>query len=57
VFYLQISISADGLPSNVDAKIESSNVNSALFDGFFGNSSVSPSLKASVVSGIQAIVN
>ncbi|KAF3332626.1 fatty-acid-binding protein 3 isoform X1 [Carex littledalei] len=54
---LLISISADGLPSNVDAKIESSNVNSALFDGFFGNSPVSPSLKASVVSGIQAILN
>ncbi|KAJ4788694.1 Chalcone-flavonone isomerase family protein [Rhynchospora pubera] len=54
---LLISVSADRLPSNVDAKIESSNVNSALFDGFFGDSPVSPSLKSSVVSGLEAILN
>ncbi|KAJ4770271.1 Chalcone-flavonone isomerase family protein [Rhynchospora pubera] len=54
---LLISVSADRLPSNVDAKIESSNVNSALFDGFFGDSPVSPSLKSSVVSGLEALLN
>lgn len=52
-----VSISSDGLPTNVDAEIESVNVASSLFDAFFGESPVSPSLKASVANGIVAVVN
>ncbi|XP_044474086.1 fatty-acid-binding protein 3, chloroplastic [Mangifera indica] len=47
-----VCISSDGLPSAVDATIQSENVTSALYDVFFGGASVSPSLKASVATGL-----
>ncbi|KAH0451000.1 hypothetical protein IEQ34_021692 [Dendrobium chrysotoxum] len=47
-----VSISSDGFPTEVDAKIESPNVSSALFDAFFGDSPVSPTLKVSVADGL-----
>ncbi|XP_061369989.1 fatty-acid-binding protein 3, chloroplastic [Gastrolobium bilobum] len=50
---LLVSVSSDGLPSTVDATIESANVTSALFDVFLGDSPVSPSLKASVAEGLS----
>ncbi|KAF2314459.1 hypothetical protein GH714_026640 [Hevea brasiliensis] len=43
---------SDGIPSGVDATIESANVTFALFDVFFGDAPVSPSLKASVANGL-----
>ncbi|KAL1216117.1 Fatty-acid-binding protein 3 [Cardamine amara subsp. amara] len=43
-----VSVSSGGLPTDVDAAIESGNVTSALFDVFFGDSPVSPTLKSSV---------
>ncbi|CAH8255539.1 unnamed protein product [Arabidopsis lyrata] len=45
-----VSISSEGLPTDVDATIESGNVTSALFDVFFGDSPVSPTLKSSVAN-------
>uniref|UniRef100_A0A1J3DRL1 Chalcone-flavonone isomerase family protein n=1 Tax=Noccaea caerulescens TaxID=107243 RepID=A0A1J3DRL1_NOCCA len=45
-----VSVSSGGLPTDVDAAIESSNVTSALFDVFFGDSPVSPTLKSSVAN-------
>ncbi|XP_062011760.1 fatty-acid-binding protein 3, chloroplastic [Rosa rugosa] len=51
-----VSISSNGLPSSVDATIESENVSSALFDVFFGDAPVSPPLKASVASGLESIL-
>ncbi|KAF9587859.1 hypothetical protein IFM89_006113 [Coptis chinensis] len=51
-----VSISSNGLPSRVDATIESININSALFDVFFGDAPVSPSLKAAVSSGLEKIL-
>ena len=56
-WYLQVSISSDGFPTNVDAEIESVNVTLALFDGFFGVSPVSPTLKISVANGLVAVLN
>ncbi|KDP39780.1 hypothetical protein JCGZ_04939 [Jatropha curcas] len=53
---LLICVSSDGIPSSVDATIESANVASALFDVFFGDASVSPSLKASVTTGLATIL-
>ncbi|KAG2681536.1 hypothetical protein I3760_11G150000 [Carya illinoinensis] len=47
-----VCVSSNGLPVNVDAEIESENVTLALFDVFFGNTPVSPSLKDSVASGL-----
>lgn len=52
-----VSISSDGLPTNVDAEIMSMNVTSSLFDAFFGKSPVSPTLKASVANGIVTVLN
>ncbi|BBH01603.1 Chalcone-flavanone isomerase family protein [Prunus dulcis] len=52
-----VCISADGLPSSVDAAIESENVALALFDVFFGDTPVSPSLKSSVVNGLESVLN
>ncbi|KAF6134538.1 hypothetical protein GIB67_022278 [Kingdonia uniflora] len=52
-----VCISLDGLPSSVDASIESKNVSSALFDVFLGDAPVSPSLKASVSNGLSMILN
>ncbi|KAI5332865.1 PREDICTED: chalcone [Prunus dulcis] len=51
-----VCISADGLPSSVDAAIESENVALALFDVFFGDTPVSPSLKSSVVNGLESVL-
>ncbi|XP_022140846.1 fatty-acid-binding protein 3, chloroplastic [Momordica charantia] len=51
-----VSISVDGLPTGVEATIESNNVTSALFDVFFGDSPVSPTLKASVATGLAAVL-
>lgn len=51
---LKVSLSFDGMPSSVDATIESTNVASALFDVFLGGDPVSPSLKASVANGLEA---
>uniref|UniRef100_A0A5B7BSE0 Chalcone-flavonone isomerase family protein n=1 Tax=Davidia involucrata TaxID=16924 RepID=A0A5B7BSE0_DAVIN len=51
-----VCISSDGLPSSVDATIESMNVTWALSDVFFGGDPVSPSLKASVANGLATIL-
>ncbi|CAA7013870.1 unnamed protein product [Microthlaspi erraticum] len=45
-----VSVSSGGLPTDVDAAIESGNVTSALFDVFFGENPVSPTLKSSVAN-------
>ncbi|KAL2476471.1 Fatty-acid-binding protein 3 [Abeliophyllum distichum] len=47
-----VCVSSDGLPSSVDATIESLNVTSALFHVFLGGNPVSPSLKSSVANGL-----
>ncbi|KAG6424440.1 hypothetical protein SASPL_114858 [Salvia splendens] len=49
-----VFVTPEGIPSSVDATIESSNVTSALFDVFLGGNSVSPSLKASACIGLAA---
>lgn len=49
-----VHVSSDGMPSSVDATIESTNVTSALFDVFLGRDPVSPSLKASVSNGLAS---
>ncbi|KAH6775518.1 Chalcone-flavanone isomerase family protein [Perilla frutescens var. hirtella] len=49
-----VCVTPEGIPSSVDATIESSNVTSALFDVFLGGNPVSPSLKASVCHGLAA---
>ncbi|XP_059662789.1 fatty-acid-binding protein 3, chloroplastic [Cornus florida] len=51
-----VCVSSDGLPTDVDATIESMNVTLALFDVFLGADPVSPSLKASVSNGLQTIL-
>ncbi|GMH24242.1 hypothetical protein Nepgr_026085 [Nepenthes gracilis] len=51
---LLVSVSSSGQPARVDATIESMKVTRALFDVFFGDSPVSPSLKASIASGLAA---
>ncbi|KAF5478493.1 hypothetical protein F2P56_005048 [Juglans regia] len=51
-----VCVSSDGLPASVDAEIESEHVTLALFDVFFGNTPVSPSLKDSVASGLATIL-
>lgn len=53
---IQVSISSNGLPSTVDATIESEKVSFALFDVFFGDTPVSPPLKASVATGLEFIL-
>lgn len=52
-----VSISSSGLPSKVDATIESLNVTSALFDAFFGISPVSPTLKISAANGFKELLS
>lgn len=49
-----VSVSSNGLPEKEDATIESMNVSRALFDVFLGESPVSPTLKASVASGLAS---
>ncbi|EEF33904.1 conserved hypothetical protein [Ricinus communis] len=51
-----ICISSDGMQATVDATIESTNVTFALFDVFFSDAPVSPSLKASVANGLATIL-
>ncbi|XP_058095207.1 fatty-acid-binding protein 3, chloroplastic [Magnolia sinica] len=51
-----ISISSDGMPSTVDATIDSTNVSSALFNVFFGDAPVSPLLKTSVANGLAMLI-
>ncbi|GAV78681.1 LOW QUALITY PROTEIN: Chalcone domain-containing protein, partial [Cephalotus follicularis] len=51
-----VSVSSGGLPSSANATIESPNVTASLFDVFFGDSPVSPSLKASVASALATIL-
>lgn len=51
---LQVFVTPEGIPSSIDATIESSNVTSALFDVFLGGNPVSPSLKASSCNGLAA---
>ncbi|XP_074311190.1 fatty-acid-binding protein 3, chloroplastic [Silene latifolia] len=47
-----VSVSTAGVPAEVDATINSMNVTRALFDVFFGESPVSPTLKTSVATGL-----
>lgn len=51
---LQVFVTPEGIPSSVDATIESSNITSALFDVFLGGNPVSPTLKASACNGLAA---
>lgn len=51
-----VCVSSDGIPSSADATIESENVTSALFDVFFGDAPVSPSLKNSAANGLATIL-
>uniref|UniRef100_A0A7N0TIF3 Chalcone-flavonone isomerase family protein n=1 Tax=Kalanchoe fedtschenkoi TaxID=63787 RepID=A0A7N0TIF3_KALFE len=51
-----VSISPEGLPSAVDATIESESVTAALFDVFLGDGPVSPTLKASVSDGLASML-
>ncbi|KAL2943405.1 Fatty-acid-binding protein 3 chloroplastic [Bienertia sinuspersici] len=51
-----VSVSANGIPTKVDATIESMNVTKALFDVFVGESPVSPTLKSSVANNLVAIL-
>ncbi|KAG4960673.1 hypothetical protein JHK82_037349 [Glycine max] len=53
---LLVSVSSNGLPSTMDATIESANVASALFNVFLGDSPVSPSLKASVAESLSKVL-
>ncbi|KAK7401725.1 hypothetical protein VNO78_13428 [Psophocarpus tetragonolobus] len=53
---LLVSVSSNGIPSTVDATIDSANVASALFNVFLGDSPVSPSLKASVAEGLSKVL-
>lgn len=54
--FSQVSISPEGSPSVAEVKIESTNINFALFDVFFGDAPVSPSLKAMVCNGLAKIL-
>ncbi|XP_072148929.1 fatty-acid-binding protein 3, chloroplastic isoform X2 [Setaria viridis] len=51
-----ISISENQDLSQVDAEIKSATVNYALYDGFFGNSPVSPSLRSSTAQLLEALL-
>lgn len=51
-----VSISVDGPPTGIEDTIESNNVTLALFDVFFGDSPVSPTLKASIATGLAAVL-
>ncbi|PAN05594.1 hypothetical protein PAHAL_1G172000 [Panicum hallii] len=51
-----ISISENQDPSQVDAEIKSATVNYAVYDGFFGNSPVSPSLRSSTAQLLEALL-
>ncbi|CAO2038526.1 unnamed protein product [Urochloa humidicola] len=51
-----ISISENQDQSQVDSEIKSATVNYALYDGFFGNSPVSPSLRSSTAQLLEALL-
>uniref|UniRef100_A0A804PHN0 Chalcone-flavonone isomerase family protein n=1 Tax=Zea mays TaxID=4577 RepID=A0A804PHN0_MAIZE len=51
-----ISISEDEDPRQVDAEIKSATVNYALYDGFFGKSTVCPSLRSSTAQLLDALL-
>jgi len=51
-----VSVSSGGLPKDVDAAVESGSVTSALFDVFFGDSPVSPTLKSSVANQLAMVL-
>lgn len=51
-----VSVSSNGLPSSADATIQSTNISSALFDVFFGDAPVSPTLKASVANQLAEVL-
>ncbi|CAI8593346.1 unnamed protein product [Vicia faba] len=53
---LLVSVSSEGVPSSVDATIESANVTHALFDVFLGDKPVSPSLKSSVAERLSKVL-
>uniref|UniRef100_A0A0E0IIE3 Chalcone-flavonone isomerase family protein n=2 Tax=Oryza nivara TaxID=4536 RepID=A0A0E0IIE3_ORYNI len=53
---LLISISGNQDPCQVDAEITSATVNYALYDGFFGSSPVSPTLRSSTAQLLEAIL-
>uniref|UniRef100_A0A0D9VFH8 Chalcone-flavonone isomerase family protein n=1 Tax=Leersia perrieri TaxID=77586 RepID=A0A0D9VFH8_9ORYZ len=53
---LLISIAGSQDPCQVDAEITSATVNYALYDGFFGSSPVSPTLKSSTAQLLEAIL-
>lgn len=52
--HAQIHLSAEGIPTAVEATIESENVTLSLFDVFFGRNPVSPTLKASISNGLAS---
>ncbi|KAL5081391.1 hypothetical protein RYX36_009812 [Vicia faba] len=56
VLRFQVSVSSEGVPSSVDATIESANVTHALFDVFLGDKPVSPSLKSSVAERLSKVL-
>ncbi|KAK6946577.1 Chalcone isomerase [Dillenia turbinata] len=51
-----VSVSSDGLPTSVEATIESNKVNRALFIVYFGGKPISPALKGSVSKGLATIL-
>ncbi|EMS65822.1 Chalcone--flavonone isomerase 1B-1 [Triticum urartu] len=51
-----VSVSTDQGPSQVDAEVKSATVNYALYDGFFGSSPVSPTLRSSTAQLLEAIL-
>ncbi|KAL6846301.1 hypothetical protein ACP4OV_023749 [Aristida adscensionis] len=51
-----VSVSENQDPGQVDAEIRSATVNRALYDGFFGNSPVAPSLRASTTQLLEALL-
>ncbi|CAN6928142.1 unnamed protein product [Brassica oleracea] len=51
-----VSVSSGGLPKDVDAAVESGSVTSVLFDVFFGDSPVSPTLKSSLANQLAMVL-
>ncbi|KAF8080032.1 hypothetical protein N665_0980s0016 [Sinapis alba] len=51
-----VSVSFGELPKDVDAEIELGNVTSALFDVFFVDTPVSPTLKSSVANQLARVL-
>lgn len=51
-----VSVSTDQCPSQIDAEVKSATVSYALYDGFFGSSPVSPTLRSSTAQLLEAIL-